>query len=138
MTKFIRDKEKRRLFFSTKKSRLLNRAYKLSTMTGTQVLVVIQSETGDVYTFATKKFQPVLTSEEGKELIRSCLLCHESNPESEENQSSDEENNSVSSKSSKSTAYTDEKNENPEDFKALEKETSEKRSLWSRFRSLWM
>ena len=136
MPKFIKDKEKRIQIFSTKKSRLLSRAYKLSTLTGTQVLVIIQSETGDVYTFSTKKFQPVITSEEGKELIRSCLSSPDSNHETSENEDSDGENDSVSSKSSKSTANT--AGENPEDIEAEEKKISEKSSLWSRFKSLWL
>ncbi|XP_033211700.1 serum response factor homolog B-like [Belonocnema kinseyi] len=136
MPKFIRDREKRLHIFSTKKSRLLSRAYKLSTLTGTQVLVIIQSENGDVYNFATKKFQPVLTSEEGKELIRSCLSSPDSHYETSENEGTDEENNSVSSKSSKSTANT--AGEDPEDIDTEEKKVSDKSSLWSRFKSLWL
>lgn len=136
MPKFIRDKEKRLQIFSTKKSRLLSRAYKLSTLTGTQVLVVIQSENGDVYNFATKKFQPVITSEEGKELIRSCLSSPDAHHETSENEGTDEENNSVSSKSSKSTANT--AGEDPEDIDTDEKKASEKSSLWSRFKALWL
>ncbi len=45
----------------------------MSTLTGTQVLLLIASETGNVYTFATPKLQPLITKPEGKALIQSCL-----------------------------------------------------------------
>nr|CAH7757282.1 unnamed protein product [Callosobruchus chinensis] len=44
-------------------------AYELSTLTGTQVMLLVASETGHVYTFATRKLQPMITSEAGKYLI---------------------------------------------------------------------
>lgn len=135
MTKFIRDKEKRHLVFSTKKSRLLSRAYKLSKMTGTQVLVVIQSETGDVYTYATKKLRPVIASEEGKELLRTCLGHSDPTSEHAENENS-EDDDSASSVSSKSTANT--AGENPEDIDPAAEGKNSPKSLWSRFKSLWI
>lgn len=46
-----------------------NKAYELSTLTGTQVMLLVASETGHVYTFATKKLQPMITSEAGKALV---------------------------------------------------------------------
>ena len=49
------------------------KAYELSTLTGTQVMLLVASETGHVYTFATEKLQPMITSEAGKSLIQSCL-----------------------------------------------------------------
>lgn len=48
-------------------------AYELSTLTGTQVLLLVASETGHVYTFATPKLQPLITKQEGKNLIQACL-----------------------------------------------------------------
>lgn len=48
-------------------------AYELSTLTGTQVLLLVVSETGLVYTFTTPKLQPLVTKPEGKNLIQSCL-----------------------------------------------------------------
>jgi pheromone receptor transcription factor len=45
----------------------------LSTLTGTQVLLLVASETGHVYTFATPKLQPLITKQEGKNLIQACL-----------------------------------------------------------------
>ncbi len=49
------------------------KAYELSTLTGTQVMLLVASETGHVYTFATKKLQPMITSDAGKNLIKACL-----------------------------------------------------------------
>jgi hypothetical protein len=45
----------------------------LSTLTGTQVLLLVVSETGLVYTFTTPKLQPLVTKPEGKNLIQTCL-----------------------------------------------------------------
>lgn len=45
----------------------------MSTLTGTQVLLLVVSETGLVYTFTTPKLQPLVTKPEGKNLIQSCL-----------------------------------------------------------------
>lgn len=51
----------------------LTQAYELSTLTGTQVLLLVVSETGLVYTFTTPKLQPLVTKPEGKNLIQACL-----------------------------------------------------------------
>lgn len=48
-------------------------AYELSTLTGAQVLLLVASETGHVYTFATDKLQPIITQENGKQMIQRCL-----------------------------------------------------------------
>ncbi len=42
-------------------------------LTGTQVMLLVASETGHVYTFATRKLQPMITSDAGKALIQTCL-----------------------------------------------------------------
>lgn len=49
-------------------------AYELSVLTGTQVLLLVVSETGLVYTFTTPKLQPLVTKPEGKNLIQVCCL----------------------------------------------------------------
>lgn len=41
------------------------------------------SETGHVYTFATRKLQPMITSETGKALIQTCLNSPDSPPRSD-------------------------------------------------------
>jgi len=74
---FIDDKLRRYTTFSKRKTGIMKKAYELSTLTGTQVMLLVASETGHVYTFATKKLQPMITSEAGKALIQTCL----NNPE---------------------------------------------------------
>ncbi len=49
---------------------LPRQAYELSVLTGTQVLLLVVSETGLVYTFTTPKLQPLVTKAEGKNLIQ--------------------------------------------------------------------
>ncbi|XP_056136211.1 serum response factor-like isoform X4 [Lampris incognitus] len=61
----------------------MKKAYELSTLTGTQVLLLVASETGHVYTFATRKLQPMITSETGKALIQTCLNSPDSPPRSD-------------------------------------------------------
>eukprot|EP01097_Dermamoeba_algensis_P004806 TRINITY_DN3084_c0_g1_i1.p1 TRINITY_DN3084_c0_g1~~TRINITY_DN3084_c0_g1_i1.p1 ORF type:complete len:145 (-),score=20.61 TRINITY_DN3084_c0_g1_i1:180-614(-) len=70
---FIEDKSRRQITFSKRKSGLMKKAYELTTLTGTQALLLVASETGHVYTFATPKLQPFVTLPEGKNLIQSCL-----------------------------------------------------------------
>ena len=49
---------------------LIKKAYELSILTGTQVLLLVVSETGLVYTFTTSKLQPLVQKAEGKNLIQ--------------------------------------------------------------------
>ena len=55
---------------NTRTETLNFQAYELSTLTGTQVMLLVASETGHVYTFATRKLQPMITSDAGKALIQ--------------------------------------------------------------------
>ncbi|EJT98793.1 SRF-TF-domain-containing protein, partial [Dacryopinax primogenitus] len=70
---FITDKSRRHITFSKRKAGIMKKAYELSTLTGTQVLLLVVSETGLVYTFTTAKLQPLVTQPEGKNLIQACL-----------------------------------------------------------------
>jgi len=79
---FIEDKSRRHITFSKRKAGIMKKAYELSTLTGTQVLLLVASETGHVYTFATPKLQPLITKPEGKNLIQSCLNAAEAAPAS--------------------------------------------------------
>ena len=38
-----------------------------------KVMVLVASETGHVYTYSTDKFKPLLNSQQGRKLIRTCL-----------------------------------------------------------------
>ena len=87
----IKNKLRRYTTFSKRKTGIMKKAYELATLTGwllsifcsqtdrwcystgTQVMVLVASETGHVYTFATQKLQPMITSEAGKALIQTCL-----------------------------------------------------------------
>ncbi|CAK7274367.1 transcription factor of the MADS box [Sporothrix epigloea] len=71
--KFISDKSRRHITFSKRKAGIMKKAYELSVLTGTQVLLLVVSETGLVYTFTTPKLQPLVTRPEGKNLIQACL-----------------------------------------------------------------
>lgn len=88
--KFISDKSRRHITFSKRKAGIMKKvqynglpwfgptgytlintqAYELSVLTGTQVLLLVVSETGLVYTFTTPKLQPLVTKPEGKNLIQ--------------------------------------------------------------------
>ncbi|KAI8988155.1 hypothetical protein BDF20DRAFT_854168 [Mycotypha africana] len=84
---YITDKSRRHITFSKRKAGIMKKAYELSTLTGTQLLLLVVSETGLVYTFTTPKLQPLVTKPEGKNLIQSCLnapdpLMNEASPSS--------------------------------------------------------
>lgn len=70
---FITDRSKRHITFSKRKSGIMKKAYELSTLTGTQVMLLVASETGHVYTFATSRFQPMVVKPEGRAIIQQCL-----------------------------------------------------------------
>ena len=70
---YIVDKTRRLTTFHKRKEGLLKKAYELSTLTGSEILLLIASETGQVYTFATPKFQPLITRPPGKTFIENCL-----------------------------------------------------------------
>jgi len=71
--KYIPDKSRRHITFSKRKAGIMKKSYELATLTGTQVLLLVASETGHVYTFATPRLQPLITEPEGKNLIQTCL-----------------------------------------------------------------
>ncbi|CAJ0563987.1 unnamed protein product, partial [Mesorhabditis spiculigera] len=70
---YIGNKLRRYTTFSKRKTGIMKKVYELSTLTGTQVMLLVASETGHVYTFATNKLQPMVSSDAGKSLIQSCL-----------------------------------------------------------------
>ncbi|KAG0206114.1 transcription factor of the MADS box [Mortierella sp. GBA30] len=77
---YIEDKSRRHITFSKRKSGIMKKAFELSTLTGTQVLLLVVSETGLVYTFTTPKLQPLVTKSEGKNLIQACLHAPDKEP----------------------------------------------------------
>jgi hypothetical protein len=85
---YIPDKSRRQITFSKRKAGIMKKAYELATLTGTQVLLLVASESGHVYTFATPKLQPLITEQEGKNLIQNCLNAA-SNDQENDNQEQD-------------------------------------------------
>lgn len=101
---YIEEKSKRHITFSKRKAGIMKKvrvtsvancicvplfsnaelesfqAYELSTLTGTQVLLLVVSESGWVYTFTTEKFKPLVKEDEngqlsqGQKLIAACLV----------------------------------------------------------------
>ncbi|CAI5451313.1 unnamed protein product [Caenorhabditis angaria] len=70
---YINNKLRRYTTFSKRKTGIMKKAFELSTLTGTQVMLLVASETGHVYTYATAKLQPMISSDAGKSLIQACL-----------------------------------------------------------------
>jgi len=70
---YIDNKIRRYTTFSKRKTGIMKKAYELATLTGTEVMLLVASETGHVYTYATPKLQPMITSETGKALVQTCL-----------------------------------------------------------------
>lgn len=92
--KFIENKTRRHVTFSKRKHGIMKKAFELSVLTGTQVLLLIVSETGLVYTFSTPKFEPIVTQQEGRNLIQACLNAPDEEEEEEEEEDQDEEDGS--------------------------------------------
>ena len=70
---YIGNKLRRYTTFSKRKTGIMKKAHELSTLTGTQVMLLVASETGHVYAFSTSKLKPMIVSEHGKNLIQGCL-----------------------------------------------------------------
>lgn len=87
--KFIENKTRRHVTFSKRKHGIMKKAFELSVLTGTQVLLLVVSETGLVYTFSTPKFEPIVTQQEGRNLIQACLNAPDDDEEEEEEEDED-------------------------------------------------
>lgn len=109
--KFIQNKTKRHVTFSKRKHGIMKKAYELSVLTGTQVLLLVVSETGLVYTFTTPKFQPIVTEPEGKNLIQTCLNTPDGEEEEEDEDDDDEEGNNNNDKNNNNGGAEDDEGE---------------------------
>lgn len=56
---YLTDKSKRHITFSKRKNGLMKKAKELSLLTGSELMLVLCSETGHMHTFATRAFQQV-------------------------------------------------------------------------------
>ncbi|KAI5148164.1 hypothetical protein ENBRE01_0152 [Enteropsectra breve] len=68
---YIVPKTKRSVTFSKRKRGLMKKAHELSILTGAQILVVVASECGHIFTYSTDKLKPLLYRKE--EFIHNCL-----------------------------------------------------------------
>ncbi|KAH9411076.1 putative SRF-type transcription factor [Ordospora pajunii] len=68
---YIAGKNKRSVCFSKRKRGIMKKAYELNILTGTEILLLIASESGHVFTFATDKLKPIILEHEN--IIQSCL-----------------------------------------------------------------
>lgn len=93
--KFIENKTRRHVTFSKRKHGIMKKAFELSVLTGTQVLLLVVSETGLVYTFSTPKFEPIVTQQEGRNLIQACLNAPDDEDEEEEDEDGEGDDNNV-------------------------------------------
>ncbi|EHN00883.1 Mcm1p [Saccharomyces cerevisiae x Saccharomyces kudriavzevii VIN7] len=89
--KFIENKTRRHVTFSKRKHGIMKKAFELSVLTGTQVLLLVVSETGLVYTFSTPKFEPIVTQQEGRNLIQACLNAPDDEEEDDDEDDDEEE-----------------------------------------------
>uniref|UniRef100_A0A914HGW1 Serum response factor homolog n=1 Tax=Globodera rostochiensis TaxID=31243 RepID=A0A914HGW1_GLORO len=77
---YIGNKLRRYTTFSKRKTGIMKKANELATLTGTQVMLLVASETGHVYAFATSKLKPMILCEPGKQLIQGCLNAPDVDP----------------------------------------------------------
>lgn len=68
---YIPGRNKRNVTFSKRKKGIMKKAYELNVLTGTEILLLVASESGHVYTFATPKLRPIINDHEN--IIQSCL-----------------------------------------------------------------
>lgn len=68
---YIEGKNKRSVTFSKRKKGIMKKAYELNMLTRSQILLLVASESGHVYTFATPKLKPIISKHEN--LIQQCL-----------------------------------------------------------------
>lgn len=75
---YISGKNKRSVCFSKRKRGIMKKAYELNVLTGTEILLLVASESGHVFTFATEKLKPIITEHE--DIIQNCLNRPEGTP----------------------------------------------------------
>lgn len=68
---YIKSKNKRNVTFSKRKKGIMKKAYELTRLTRSEILLMVTNESGHVYTFATPRFKPIIAKHEN--LIQQCL-----------------------------------------------------------------
>ena len=64
---YIEDRNKRQTSFSKRKAGIMKKAHELSVLTGTDVMLVIASDSGSIFTFTTSKLKPLIEDVDGTE-----------------------------------------------------------------------
>lgn len=77
--KYIENKARRHVTFAKRRHGIMKKAYELSVLTGANVLLLILSRSGLVYTFTTPKLEPIVRDDDGRMLIRACLNSSDDN-----------------------------------------------------------
>jgi SRF-type transcription factor (DNA-binding and dimerisation domain) len=89
ISRYISNKSKRQVCFSKRKMGLLNKAHVIHTLTGCEILLVVASESGNAYTYSSKKLRPLIGTDTGQSLLKRLL-----NMPSKEKED-DEDNNTI-------------------------------------------
>ncbi|CAB11185.1 DNA-binding transcription factor, MADS-box Map1 [Schizosaccharomyces pombe] len=71
---YLEDRQKRQNTFTKRKAGIFKKANELALLTGSEVMVLVVSETGLVHTFSTPKLENVVKSPEGQKLITESLI----------------------------------------------------------------
>ncbi|WUR03227.1 serum response factor-like protein [Vairimorpha necatrix] len=81
--KYIEEKNRRNVTFSKRKKGIMKKAYEISTLTGSDVLLIVSSESGHVFTYASERLKPFLI--ESKKRIEEYLIADDEKSSHEEN-----------------------------------------------------
>jgi MADS-box transcription factor len=100
--KYIEDKSRRHITFSKRRMGIFKKAFELAKLTKAQVLLMVASETGNIHTYATPKFQNMTEVNEGeycqhcdragwRETLEACLNADEVAEEDEQEEQEEQE-----------------------------------------------
>lgn len=68
---YIQQNDKRNISFAKRRKGIMKKAYELSILTGSDILLIVSNQDGQVFTFSTPKLRPVLNR--NQEFIKNCL-----------------------------------------------------------------
>jgi pheromone receptor transcription factor len=71
--KFITNKGLRQDTFYKRKAGIMKKAHELAVLTGNEMLILLTSETGNVFTYATGKFQPLFSANGESSIVKNMM-----------------------------------------------------------------
>ncbi|KAJ2996930.1 hypothetical protein HDV02_006022 [Globomyces sp. JEL0801] len=71
--KFIPNKNLRQDTFYKRKAGIIKKAHELAILTGNQILLLMTSESGNVFSYATPKFQTIFSPENQNSMVKTCF-----------------------------------------------------------------